>query len=169
LLLGEADGLVLAQTFAHPDVPHPTALALSDEGDRLDVYLAEEGQESALLLTSFGIAVPVEMSGPLPPLPDVFVVNGPGLPTGLDILDRVVVPDVPHDGTEATGSILARAGEAPPRQATGVAEEELATSLVAVFLLGGGGEGADTDETATVVSADENPSDGGTASPLTRF
>src|SRR5262249_1793208 len=168
LLLGEADGLALAQTFAHPDVPHPTALALSDEGDRLDVYVAEEGQESALLLTSFGIVVPVEVRGPLPPLPDVFVVNGPGLPTGIDILDRVVVPDLPREGAEATGFTLAAAEPELLRLVAGVAGEELVATRDAIFLLGGGGEGADTGEVAAF-PPDRGPSDGDTAAPLTRF
>jgi hypothetical protein len=47
-----------AQLFAHPEVSHPTALALGELGDGLAVYVAEEGQESAFLLTSFGVLVP---------------------------------------------------------------------------------------------------------------
>src|SRR5262249_60783166 len=136
--LGEADGLALAQPFPPPDMLHPTALALWERGDRLDVYVAEEGQESALLLTSFGIVVPVEVVGPPPPLPDVFLVNGPGLPGGIDILDRVVVPDLGSEGAEATRFTPAAAGEAPPRQTTGAVGVDAAAALVAIFFFPAG-------------------------------
>jgi hypothetical protein len=65
---------------------------LSGLDSLLEVFVAEEGQESAFLLTSFGIAVPalVGVESGLP-LADVFVVNGPGFATGID----VVAPDTP--------------------------------------------------------------------------
>src|SRR5262249_35097229 len=58
LLSGGSDGLELAANFARAEVPHPTDLALFAHDGELDVYVTEEGQESALLLTTFGVAVP---------------------------------------------------------------------------------------------------------------
>jgi hypothetical protein len=87
LLLGGPDGLTAAETFSRAGVPHPTALALTTAGEQTNVFVAEEGRESAFLLTSFGIVVPgPEGRPPAPPLTDVFVVNGPGFENGLDIL-----------------------------------------------------------------------------------
>jgi hypothetical protein len=87
LLLGGPDGLSVAESFSRADVPHPTALALTVVGEQTNIFVAEEGRESAFLLTSFGIVVPgPEGRPPAPPLTDVFVVNGPGFENGLDIL-----------------------------------------------------------------------------------
>jgi hypothetical protein len=86
LLLGGPDGPNLAETFARAEVQHPTDLAVVSTGDLQDVYVAEEGQESALLLTSFGIPVPSAARGqPRPSLAGVGVVNGPGFETGVDL------------------------------------------------------------------------------------
>jgi hypothetical protein len=84
LLIGGPDGLDLSTTFARADVPHPTDLALVSNGVERDVYVAEEGRESALLLTAFGVAVPVLVVAE-PPSTGVLVVNGPGIERGIDV------------------------------------------------------------------------------------
>jgi hypothetical protein len=84
LLLGGPGRPSPAEEFARADVPHPTDLAVVSTGDEQEVYVTEEGQESVLLLTAFGVPVPA-VAEPVPPLPGVFVVNGPGFETGLDI------------------------------------------------------------------------------------
>jgi hypothetical protein len=57
LLLGAEEGPALARVFADPDVPHPTDLALNDDGSVL--YVGEEGEEVAARFTlDLGIAVP---------------------------------------------------------------------------------------------------------------
>jgi hypothetical protein len=89
LLLGGVDGLTRSQTFSRADLPHPTAIVLAHLEDGLAVYVTGEGQESALLLTSFGMAIPLlHAEGERPPLADVFVVNGPGFTSGVDILSQ---------------------------------------------------------------------------------
>jgi hypothetical protein len=84
LLTGGPGGPELAASFARADVPHPTDLALASHGEERDIYVTGEGQESALLLTSFGVAIPV-LVVPEPPLTSVFVVNGPGIEQRIDI------------------------------------------------------------------------------------
>jgi len=77
----------------------------------------------------------------------------------------VVVPDLGSEGVEATRFTPAAAGEAPPRQTTGVVEVEAAASLVAIFLIGGG-EGGDTGATVKEDLAALATDD---TAPLTRF
>jgi hypothetical protein len=96
LLLGGVDGLTLTQTFSRSDVPHPTAIALAASAEGEDVYVVDDSRESAVLLTSFGIAVPLpRQEGQRPTLTDLFVVNGPGFATGVDIFSpRVDLPSL---------------------------------------------------------------------------
>jgi hypothetical protein len=114
LLLGGVDGLTLTQTFSRSDVPHPTSIALAPSAERLDVYVVGDDQESAVLLTSFGIAVPLPRpEGQHPPLTDLFVVNGPGFPTGVDLPSpRVDLPSLPaeFEGRGEEGAALVEFG-----------------------------------------------------------
>ncbi|HJZ94453.1 MAG TPA: VCBS repeat-containing protein, partial [Gemmataceae bacterium] len=101
LFLGEADGPALARAFSRSDILHPTALALTAEGD---LYFTDEGREAAILLTSFGIPLPSAIGGDQrPPLQDVFLVNGPGFATGLDIISLRGEPTAVESG-ESTGA-----------------------------------------------------------------
>ncbi len=87
VFVGGAEGLSLASVFAQAGVPNPTALAVSGAGEGVQIYATEEGEESAILLTSFGIPVLSVAEPGLPaPLSDVLLVNGPGFATGLDIV-----------------------------------------------------------------------------------
>jgi hypothetical protein len=79
LLLGDVSGFILAQTFLHADVRHPSALAVLAGGSGVEVYVTDEGHESAILLTSFGIPVPGGGGEePLQEPTDVIFVAGPG-------------------------------------------------------------------------------------------
>src|SRR5262249_46133695 len=86
LFLGEAAGPTLAEAFSRPDVPHPTDLALLATGPELHVYAAEEAEETPFLLTSFGIPVPALGVSEPPPLANIFLLNGPGFTTELDLV-----------------------------------------------------------------------------------
>jgi large repetitive protein len=82
-----AEGLSLSSVFSQPGVPNPTAPAVSGEGATAQVYTTEAGEESAILLTSFGIPVTsLAAPGGPAPLSNVLLVNGPGLENGLDIV-----------------------------------------------------------------------------------
>ena len=87
LLLGGADGPAFAASFSLAEVPHPTAVAVADSGDALQVYVTEEGHEAAFLLTSFGIPIPCATTA-VPPvaLADVVLLNGPGFATDLSLV-----------------------------------------------------------------------------------
>jgi hypothetical protein len=87
LLVGGPEGPSFAASFSNGGVPHPTAVAVTGSGDVLQVYVAEEDQETAFLLTSFGIPIPVPTS-PIPPvvIPDVVVINGPGFAIELSLV-----------------------------------------------------------------------------------
>jgi hypothetical protein len=134
LLLGGANGPALAGTFSRPDVVHPSDLALLNADGRLNVYVTQEGQEAAFLLTSFGIAVPSPASLAEAPAPaDVFLVSGPGFATVQSLLAGEDSP--PQEGGRPAG--LPSEGAVQALAATRV--------LVATLLLGGGddqGEGA---------------------------
>src|SRR5262249_23561715 len=61
----------------------------------------EEGQEAPFLLTSFGIPVPaILVSESPPPLADIFIVNGPGFTTGLDLVSPARLADSRVNGKE---------------------------------------------------------------------
>jgi hypothetical protein len=113
LLLGSPQGPSLAASFSNAEVPNPTAVAVTGSGDVLQVYVTEEGQETAFLLTSFGIPIPIPTT-PLPPvvIPDVVVVNGPGFATDLSL---VVLAGVEVNGpgfaTDLSLVVLAGVGE----------------------------------------------------------
>jgi hypothetical protein len=81
-------GQNLAQTLSLDSVSHsPASRAGSD--DELVVYGRGEGQELAVLLTSFGIAVPsAHIEAERLPLADVFVVNGPGFTTAVEVFSQ---------------------------------------------------------------------------------
>jgi hypothetical protein len=102
LLLGGPDGPSFAASFSNAGVPHPSAVAVTDSGDVVQVYVTEEGQETAFLLTSFGIPIPVPTT-PISPvvIPDVVVVNGPGFATDLSL---VVLDGVRELGNEQRAS-----------------------------------------------------------------
>ncbi len=103
LLAGGPDGPAAAESFSRAGVPHPTALALATADGLLNVYVAGESRESALLLTSFGIAIPAPTLGePHPRLADVFVVNGPGFENGVDILSTSDEPAILPNGPPGT-------------------------------------------------------------------
>src|SRR5262249_19914563 len=96
VFLGTADGPSLVNLFARPDALHPTALWLSAMGGYVGLcgrVVGEGGavvgtarrRESSILRTAS--ATPVRAAEGLPPtLADVFVVNGPGFATGLDLV-----------------------------------------------------------------------------------
>jgi hypothetical protein len=99
LLAGGPDGPSLTQTFSQAGVPHPSALAL-DPKDARNVYGVEDGQASAVLLTSFGVVVPAASDHrQAPPLADISVVNGPGFAAALDILS------MPGEAEDALGGV----------------------------------------------------------------
>jgi hypothetical protein len=87
LLLGGPEGPSFASSFSNAGVPHPTAVAVTGSADVLQVYVTEEGQETAFLLTSFGIPIPVP-TAPIPAvvIPDIVVVNGPGFAIDLSLI-----------------------------------------------------------------------------------
>jgi hypothetical protein len=139
LLAGGADGPHLTATLARADVPHPTDLAVVASGAERDVYVTEEGQESALLLTSFGVAVPV-LVFPEAPLTGVFVVNGPGLEQGIDIaaqpaasaaLPSAPLPSAPLPNAENLARQSPAEGRGDPGLAAG-ATVQAAPAAVAV-------------------------------------
>ncbi len=133
LLLGGINGPSLADTFSRPDVMHPSDLALLNADDRLNVYVTQEGQESAFLLTSFGIAVPSSASlAEVPPPADVFLVGGPGFAAAQSLLASETSPRV------------------EPDQAGGVPLEGSVHALVATLLLAGGDDPAASDGAAAV-------------------
>jgi hypothetical protein len=132
LFLGDADGPALARTYSRPDLPHPTALALTAEGD---LYVTDEGREAAILLTSFGIPLPSTTVGDQrPPLQDVFLVNGPGFATGLDILatrsdaDRAPVPEVVLESVGPAGQSRDQAEETLPAPQNNISQAAGASS-----------------------------------------
>jgi hypothetical protein len=131
LLDGGLGGPLLAQTFSLAGVPHPSALALAGSKDGLDVYVVEEGREAAVLLTTFGIAVPAA-SNPrqVPALADVFVVNGPGFAIGVDVLSPPA---------EFGGLVAGPAGGEPAQPASTLPPLEgvLAAVLIPVQVDGG--------------------------------
>jgi hypothetical protein len=68
-------------------VRQATAGNLSQSDDAVPMYAGGEGKESDVLLTSFGIAVPLPaIDEDRPPLADVFVLNGPGFATDGEVL-----------------------------------------------------------------------------------
>jgi hypothetical protein len=95
LLIGGPAGLAIRQiggvdgstpTFSFSSLSQAAAISLSSSDGEPAVYSAGEGQESSVLLTSFGIAVPMARSeGQHSWLADVIVVNGPGFTTGVDV------------------------------------------------------------------------------------
>jgi hypothetical protein len=98
LLLGGPDGPSFAASFSNAGVPHPTAVAVTGSGDVLQVYVTEEGQETAFLLTSFGIPIPVPTALLAPVvIPDVVVVNGPGFATDLSLVVLAVVGELGNE------------------------------------------------------------------------
>jgi hypothetical protein len=138
LLLGEEGGISLAQTYSRADVPHPTALALAVSNAALQLYVTDESRESAILLTSFGIPISfTDRDTQRRLLTDVFLVNGPGFASGLDLIAPSGEP-VSGPGVEpATPSV--EEGE-PAGQASGRPAE--GTPLVATLLLGAGQDAA---------------------------
>ncbi len=116
---GEA-GLSLANVFSQTGVPNPTALAVSGAGESVQVYATEAGEESAILLTSFGIPVTsIAETGAPAPLSDVLLVNGPGLETGLDIVSNSSASAAP--GSIAGLGVLSPGGESGAPADTAVA------------------------------------------------
>jgi hypothetical protein len=106
---------------------HPTDLARSDG----QIYVTDEGRESAILLTSFGIPVFISPAAVPPPLPDIFLLNGPGFATGLDI--RSTRTGSSHEGDELTG----RNGNVVEPELFGIFPDQ-STSNDVVTLQGGG-------------------------------
>jgi hypothetical protein len=159
LLLGGPDGLSPAETFDRADVPHPTDLAVVSTGEVQEVYVAEEGRESAVLLTSFGIPIPSAAGAePRPSLAGVFVVNGPGFETGIDLPSpgpeaggRRPASGVPGEGAGAPPAADSRLGTAEPAGPGAVGEEPAgptvnlpataAGAVVETVSAGGGGDG----------------------------
>ena len=86
LLVGDAGGLRLRDPFLRPDVPHPVALAAVPVENVYEVYVVNEGQESAVLLTSFRAALPPTSTGLLPPLLSVLLLAGPAVAVSPNIL-----------------------------------------------------------------------------------
>jgi hypothetical protein len=118
LLDSTPDGPAFDRVFSSLDAPHPTDLAVAD----MNVYVTNEGQDSEVLLTSFGIPVPGTVNEPRPPLADVLLANGPGFESPLSVRDQ---PEAP--ATEL--GLLAAAGALPPRgEAAGPAGEEPAAA-----------------------------------------
>jgi hypothetical protein len=70
-----------SEKASQPDDP------FSPGEEELVVYLVGERQEWAAGLTFFGVAVPLARPEGAPaPLADLFLINGPGLTTGVDVL-----------------------------------------------------------------------------------
>jgi hypothetical protein len=83
-IVDEADPI---QPFSSDPIPHPTIVAQSRSDDESANATTAEAGDPAVLLTSFGIAVPLgPLEGQRPPLADVFVVNGPGFATEVEVL-----------------------------------------------------------------------------------
>jgi hypothetical protein len=136
LLLGAADGPAVARVFLDPDVPHPTDLALSDDGSVL--YVGEEGEEVAARFSlDLGIAVPA--------FADVQAVGAPPsqrLAELLPLRETTVA-------TVATVLTVVRDEGAAPTLATATPEAP-ADLLPASVAAAAGGEGGVADATAGV-------------------
>jgi hypothetical protein len=105
-----------------------------------------EGSESALLLTSFGVAIaPPVPEGPPPKIPSLLVLNGPGLPSVLDV-------PVPSEGEGAPGE------EGQAAIAVRLAGGRQADGDRAGALLAGGGEGLVEAEDEAAPAAGGPPS-----------
>jgi hypothetical protein len=77
------------QTFGSGGVLFLTAIAPAGGEDQSAPPGTGESPESAVLLTSFGVAIPLsQRDGQRKPLADVFVVNGPGFPTEAEVLSE---------------------------------------------------------------------------------
>ena len=49
LLLGDGDGFTLGQLFRDPSLVHPSALALAHDGERVELYVTDSGEEIATI------------------------------------------------------------------------------------------------------------------------
>jgi hypothetical protein len=98
LMLGDSDGPRLAQLFTRGDLAHPTDLIVDGDGD---VYATTEGSESAVLLTSFGVAIAPFGEEPAPNVPVVLVLSGPGFPTDVDLPGGLDAPYAALEGPAA--------------------------------------------------------------------
>src|SRR5262249_41708754 len=115
-------------TWARGGAPHRAGWAWGSLDGGRGVSGGDGGQESAFLLTSFGIAVPPLLEGELAPLPlaDVFVVNGPGFATGIDVVTsemaagrEILIPKSEIQGSQPSagsgeGDAAPLAGERSP-------------------------------------------------------
>jgi hypothetical protein len=84
LLQGGPNGLAPTDVFSNPGLTHPTALALTMVGTTMDIFVADEGRESAVLLAAIGTpalsALPPIDLGAAPTFSNI-----PGLPQGAEI------------------------------------------------------------------------------------
>jgi hypothetical protein len=123
LLDSTPEGPAFDKLFSSPDAPHPTDIAVADT----NVYVTNEGQESAVLLTSFGIPVPGTVNEPRPPLGDVLLANGPGFESALVVRGQ---PEgsLNEAGLAAAEEIFPQRGAAggPPEQEAIAGEQALA-------------------------------------------
>jgi hypothetical protein len=116
--VGGADGPNLTPLFFSGSVSQPTAGAVSPSENELADSVVGNEHEWAVLLTSFGIAVPWPgREGLRPPLADIFMVNGPGFSTDVEVRAQDGNPvadreDVP--GSKADGP-LAETPSRPPK------------------------------------------------------
>src|SRR5262249_35240729 len=86
------------------------------------VYVSDEGTESAVLLTSFAVPIPASVNTARPrPIAEVFVLQGPGFSTALDI-----------------PSILEPSEAQVPEGLGQLAEADIRALMVAPLLVGGG-------------------------------
>ncbi len=86
LLIGDGGGLRMRDPFSHPDVPHPVALAAVPVENAYEIYVVNEGQESAVLLTSFRLGLPSASPSLLPPLLSVLLLAGPAIAVAPNLL-----------------------------------------------------------------------------------
>jgi hypothetical protein len=160
LLVSTPDGPAFDKLFSSPDVPHPTDIAVADVNDARDVYVTTEGQESALLLTSFGIPVPAAGTEPRPPLGDVLLANGPGFESAL------VVRGQPEGLASETGLVAAEEAFPLRGEAAGPPEEEPAAAeqLVAGAEAGPQFAGASEESAPPAAATSSGGGDDGEAS-----
>ncbi|MCI0455404.1 MAG: VCBS repeat-containing protein [Gemmataceae bacterium] len=148
LLLGALSGPTLAASFFHADVSHPTAVVVTGSGEDLQVYVTEEGEETAFLLTSFGIPIPT-LAAPVAPvvLPNVLLLNGPGFTADLSFVLLLAASDESGDELPVAEPVLGEGEGGEPDLADGDLPPGLTTSTADP---GGGDEG----EPDTGVEAD---------------
>ena len=170
LLLGDASGFILSRTFSHADVRHPSALAVSVARGGVEIYVTDEGRESAILLTSFGIPVPATGAARLPLPTDIVVVSGPGFlfPVNIfttgeaDRLDVAQIQTVPLEQFAALafasllfgdgeGEFFASGDDGPQAEDAADADPEAAAASAMIgFMIGVDDALRDTLATASV-------------------